>query len=198
MTTTTTRTRQEIMDDIEREIREIVLQDLKKGADDYAHVRVEPDGTVIASRDTSWTMTYAEFNRTAPHPVTVWSVNGLREPAGNEDGVFEWEPCDADTEGSFYAQGQHWLLTETLVNELDMSQYTADIPKLLDGFDWIPKAPMSLLPSDDEVVALLRERCDGDIESDHMAADETLLELLTKLDYPKTVAAFRAVRKYYA
>lgn len=58
---------------------------------------------------------------------------------------------------------------------------------------------MSLLPTDDEVARLIRERCyKGCPESDHIAADNLLVEMLGKLGYPKTVEAFNGIRKWYA
>lgn len=39
---------------------------------------------------------------------------------------------------------------------------------------------------------------DGDAENDHAAADRLLCELLNSLGYEQTVAAWSAVRKWYA
>jgi hypothetical protein len=42
------------------------------------------------------------------------------------------------------------------------------------------------------------EAMSGDKENDHQEADHILCELLTSLGYTETVAAFRAVDKWYA
>lgn len=52
----------------------------------------------------------------------------------------------------------------------------------------------------DEVIARrIREECDGgDIEGDHINADQILTSLLLELGYAKTVEAWGNVSKWYA
>lgn len=61
-------------------------------------------------------------------------------------------------------------------------------------------ATTDIKPEVDEAAAAEIEcRCMfGDEESDHQTADEILCTLLENLGFPKTVAAWRKVAKWYA
>lgn len=54
-------------------------------------------------------------------------------------------------------------------------------------------------PTDEEVAAELTRKCmHGDLEIAHVEADCILTDLLKKLGYEKTVAAYERVGKWYA
>ena len=53
--------------------------------------------------------------------------------------------------------------------------------------------------TDAELAELIRTNChSGDRETDHVEADDRIIELLTRLGWNETVAAWREVRKWYA
>lgn len=50
-----------------------------------------------------------------------------------------------------------------------------------------------------KTATLILDECHtGDIENDHIRADELLTELLCRIGYAETVAAFNSVGKWYA
>ena len=135
---TTTKTRQDVIDEIRDEIHAMILADLRSGANDYAAVRVWPNLDVIAVREPSHCTPESEYFGRDPHCVTVWSTDRMREPAGREDGVFEWDEASESDDGAFFADGQWWTMSDRLVDNLDMSDVMAEAERRLDdaGQPW--------------------------------------------------------------
>lgn len=158
----TTRTRQDILTDIESEIREIMYRDALNGANDYAAVKVAPDGSVYSVREPSYCLSVDEWEGDPPHIVTVWNAKGMRPSAGRDDGVFEWEEIETidaakcwedggvvfcgDREGDdyqeiedvFLSDGKVYRLTDSLVEEFDLVEIMGKIDSDLDEYEWIP------------------------------------------------------------
>lgn len=147
-----TKTKAEILYEIEEAIREIMHDDLRHGANNYAYVRVWPDLTVTSGREPSYCVPEGEYFKRTPHCVTVWSASGMRTSAGFDDDVFEWEeveaPADLDENedriGYRYARdnseedlnrgedGKWYRLTEDLANPLDLSDVMQEVETRLD------------------------------------------------------------------
>lgn len=160
---TTTKTRRNVLDEIEEAIQQITIKDLRDGANDYAFVRVWPDGSVTSGREASYCVPESEYFARGEHPVTVWSSMGLRESTGPYDGVFEWDeiqevPIDAefreeggtvfiehpDADGEplrisgFVSEGIIYRLSDRLVEPLDLSDVLAEVDTMLDDYEWLP------------------------------------------------------------
>lgn len=139
---------QTILDEIEDEIRQIMFEDCRDGANDYAYVRVYPDGEVVSGRDASWSCHMSEYYGESPHPLTVWSASGFRESQTGENGVFCWEEVEIplldgeiiDTEtGGIYNLG---VKTDDVENRMGRHcwyyegvWYTTDEENLAEDFD---------------------------------------------------------------
>lgn len=136
--TTYTRTREDIMADIEDAIRETMIADMRNGANDYAYVRVWPDGSVTSGREPSRCIPESEYFAREPHCVTVWSAQGIRPAAGPDDGVFAWDACEAADEGAFERDGEWYRLSDELVDPLDIDELLREIESTLDQHEWIP------------------------------------------------------------
>lgn len=91
MTTETEARIDEIMTAIEDTAVEIMREDLANGANDYAWVRVAPDGSVYSGRSVSRECGEDEYYSRVPHPLTAWDARGLRPSADPCDGVFAWK-----------------------------------------------------------------------------------------------------------
>lgn len=149
--------RQEILEKIQDSIRGIMIEDAKRGANDFAYVRVYPDGSVVTGREASYTVPESEYFRREGHPVTVWGARGMRESAGFDDGVFAWNevpaPSDITQEDIDQAfrygdrsrpdlllqDGKWYELTDDLVEDLDLAECMASIEETLDQYEWFPK-----------------------------------------------------------
>jgi hypothetical protein len=75
-----------------------MLEDARNGANNYAFVRVAPDGSVYSGRDVSPSTPESEYFRHKPHPITVWSVRGFRSAQTGDQGIFEWQEIDVKNE----------------------------------------------------------------------------------------------------
>lgn len=160
---TTTKTRQDLLDEIETEIRDIMTSDLREGANDYAYVRVAVDGSVYSGREVSYCVGVDEWEGKPPHTVTVWSAKGMREPAGPDDGAFEWEEIrdipkgvdfwtdrgsvfigNPDTDDKIeevvgFVRGRTiYKLSGRLVNAIDLTDIMREIDDQLDEYEWLP------------------------------------------------------------
>lgn len=139
---TTTRTLAEILSDVEDNIREIIAEDYRHGANDYAYVRVWPDGSVTSGRAPSWECPESEYFGREPHPITVWAESGFREAAGPQDGIFECEEVEGDAEDSdemFVSDGKRYRLTTDMVEQIDLADTMREVENRLSEHDWIPK-----------------------------------------------------------
>jgi hypothetical protein len=153
-----TLTRQDILEQVESEIREILLADARDGANDHAYVRINRDGSVYSGREPSYSLTIDEYERKEPHTLTVFSRSGLRESAGFEDNVFEWEEWptprdlteDEQSKGfrqaqgeapDLYRQGTVWYsLSRQLLEPFDVADIMSEVESRMDECDWLPGA----------------------------------------------------------
>lgn len=127
----------ELLDRIEDEIRVILYTDSRDGANDYAYVRVSPDGTVYSGREPSRCLPINEWERRPPHTVTVWSACGVRPPARPEDGIFEWDEAQAGDEDVFESDGSLWKLSDRLLEAFDLREVIGDIEEELEQYKWL-------------------------------------------------------------
>lgn len=118
---TTTRTLAEILSDVEDNIREIIAEDYRHGANDYAYVRVWPDGSVTSGRAPSWECPESEYFGREPHPITVWAESGFREAAGPAE--------DSD----------EMFVSDDMVEQIDLADTMREVENRLSEHDWIPK-----------------------------------------------------------
>lgn len=161
---TTTKTRQELLNEIETEIRDIMHADLRNGANDYAYVRVAADGSVYSGREASYCVGMDEWEGKPPHTVTVWSANGMRGSAGRDDGVFIWEEVETIPEGvnCWEDRGEVFVgdpdgdepirkiedcflagrvvnrLTDDMVEVIDLTDLLSEIDDQIDEYEWLP------------------------------------------------------------
>ena len=133
-----TRTRADIMADISDAIIGIMIRDLRWGANDYAYVRVYPDGDVVSSREPSRCVPMSEYYREEPHPVTVWSASGCRGAVYIDSGMFEWDEVEAGGGGALKHNGKWWTLSDRLVDPIDIESVLAEIDRSLDEHEWLP------------------------------------------------------------
>jgi hypothetical protein len=110
-----------ILDEVITAIEAIVLEDLKVGADDTARVRVWPDGSVVATRDTSDFVFQSEYYDVPPRPLILWEAAGIRPAATPLDGVFGWE---AKTGGPYIGDIEGPYRMYKICNDLDGRELT--------------------------------------------------------------------------
>jgi hypothetical protein len=96
--TMATATLDAILTEVKDCITEIIREDFIHGAHDWAYVRVHPDGRVTSGREASPTIPESEYFERGPHPITIWTQRGQRDPATPGDGLFSWTE---DPEGEY-------------------------------------------------------------------------------------------------
>ena len=71
------------MNDLRANIESAVADFLKTGSTaNKVYVRIQPDGSVVVSEETSWTCSSDEYNKRVPHELSLEIPKGSRDYSG--------------------------------------------------------------------------------------------------------------------